>query len=61
MAKDTYTEFANTGFGRKITKSLGLPQPAKLRRYRPDGPLIEGPVVVLGESEAADKIGRAHV
>lgn len=61
MAKDTYTEFANTGFGRKITKSLGLPQPAKLRRYRPDGPLIEGPVVVLGESEAADNVAARMV
>src|SRR5699024_8707310 len=56
MPTDAYTEFANSGLGRKITKSLGLPQPAKLRRYRPNAPLIEGPVVVLGESEAADNI-----
>ncbi|MGO1549008.1 MAG: 3-oxoacyl-ACP reductase [Nesterenkonia sp.] len=56
MPTDTYTEFANSGLGRKITKSLGLPQPAKLRRYRPQAPLIEGPVVVLGESEVADNI-----
>ncbi|WP_150462567.1 3-oxoacyl-ACP reductase [Nesterenkonia ebinurensis] len=56
MAKDSYTHFANTGFGRRITKALGLPQPAKLRRYSPSGPLIEGPVVLLGATEASDLI-----
>ncbi|MBO0595715.1 3-oxoacyl-ACP reductase [Nesterenkonia sp. E16_7] len=56
MARDTYTEFANTGFGRALTKNLGLPQPAKLRRHRPGRPLIEGPVVVLGSSEAASAL-----
>lgn len=56
MAKDTYTEFANSSLGRKITKTLGLPQPAKLRRYRPEAPLIEGPTVVLGSSEASDTL-----
>ena len=54
--RDSYTEFANTGLGRKLTSSLGLPQPAKLRRYRPDAPLIDGPVVVVGEGEASDRI-----
>ncbi|NLS08706.1 3-oxoacyl-ACP reductase [Nesterenkonia sp. MY13] len=54
MVKDTYTEFANSSLGEKITKTLGLPQPAKLRRYRPEAPLIEGPTVVLGSSEASD-------
>ncbi|GAA1804018.1 3-oxoacyl-ACP reductase [Nesterenkonia flava] len=56
MPKDTYTEFANTGLGRKLTKALGLPQPAVLRRYDPEAPLIPGPVVVLGEGEAADDV-----
>lgn len=54
--KDTYTEFANTGLGRKLTKGLGLPQPAKLRRYRPEAPLIDGPVVIVGDTEASDQI-----
>lgn len=58
MPKDTYTELANTSIGRRITKSLGLPQPAKLRRYRPEAPLLEGPAVVLGESEASDSIAQ---
>lgn len=56
MAQDNYTEFANSSFGKRITKSLGLPQPQKLRRYTPDGPLIEGPVVVLGSTEVSDQI-----
>ncbi|WP_300343226.1 3-oxoacyl-ACP reductase [Nesterenkonia sp.] len=56
MAQDTYTEFANTGLGRRVTKALGLPQPAKLRRYRPNAPLVEGPVVVVGDGEASDTL-----
>ena len=56
MAKDLYTDFVNTGIGRKLTRSLGLPQPAKLRRYRPGRRLVEGPVVVLGNSPAASAL-----
>lgn len=56
MAKDSYTAFANTDIGKKITKSLGLPQPAKLRRYTPQGPLIEGPVLLLGSTDATDAL-----
>ncbi|WP_120005221.1 3-oxoacyl-ACP reductase [Nesterenkonia muleiensis] len=56
MAKDSYTDFVNTGFGKKITKALGLPQPARLRRYRPQAPVIEGPVVLLGSSGVTDAL-----
>ena len=38
MPRDSYTEFANTGIGRRLTKTLGLPQPAVLRRYAPEAP-----------------------
>ncbi len=58
MAKDTYTEFANTPLGKRLTKSLGLPQPAKLRRYSPQAPLIPGTVVVLGDSAASEAIAQ---
>jgi 3-oxoacyl-[acyl-carrier protein] reductase len=58
MAQDSYTEFANTGVGKKLTKALGLPQPAKLRRYRPEDPIIHGPVVLLGSTEASDTLAR---
>lgn len=53
---DTYTQLINTGLGRNLAKKLGLPQPAMLRRYRPGEPLITGPVVVLGDTQGADKL-----
>lgn len=56
MSTDTYTTFANTPLGKKLTRTLGLPQPAHLRRYTPDGPVVPGPVVVLGDSEATDTL-----
>ena len=32
---DWYRDFANSGVGTTITKQLGLPRPAVLRRYEP--------------------------
>lgn len=61
MTKDTYTEFVNTPIGRRLTKSLGLPQPAHLHRYDPHKPLTRGPVVVLGASEASDTLAGTMV
>src|SRR4051812_1998932 len=43
---DWYRDFANSGFGTTITKQLGLPRPAVLRRYEPGQPLLPGPAVV---------------
>ncbi|MCF6509141.1 3-oxoacyl-ACP reductase [Blastococcus sp. MG754426] len=43
---DWYTTFANSGLGTTITKQLGLPRPAELRRHEPGQPLLPGPVVV---------------
>ena len=43
---DWYRDFANSGFGTTLTKQLGLPRPAVLRRYEPGEPLLPGPVVV---------------
>lgn len=54
---DTYLELVNSGLPKTIAKRLGLPRPAKLRRYRPDAPLVPGPVLVLGtilDGEAPD-------
>ncbi|TFV74938.1 3-oxoacyl-ACP reductase [Blastococcus sp. CT_GayMR19] len=48
---DWYREFANSGFGSTITKQLGLPRPAVLRRYEPGEPLLPGPVVVGSAGE----------
>ncbi|MGQ7785768.1 MULTISPECIES: 3-oxoacyl-ACP reductase [Actinomycetes] len=56
MARDTYTEFANTPLGRRLTSALGLPQPARLRRHRPGAPVVPGPVVVVGTGTVSDEI-----
>ncbi|SDT28699.1 3-oxoacyl-[acyl-carrier protein] reductase [Pseudarthrobacter equi] len=54
---DKYTQLVNQGLGKNVAKRLGLPQPALLRRYNPGQPLISGPVVIQGDSAAADKLG----
>ncbi|PZA22624.1 short chain dehydrogenase, partial [Modestobacter versicolor] len=48
---DWYRDFANSGVGTTITKNLGLPRPAVLRRYEPGQPLLPGPVVVGSAGE----------
>ncbi|WP_411376380.1 3-oxoacyl-ACP reductase [Arthrobacter sp. MPF02] len=53
---DKYAQLVNQGIGRNVARKLGLPQPAVLRRYRPGQALITGPVVVQGDSAAADKL-----
>ncbi|WP_285318093.1 3-oxoacyl-ACP reductase [Pseudarthrobacter sp. lyk4-40-TYG-27] len=53
---DTYTQLVNSGAGRNLARKLGLPQPAVLRRYQPGQPLVVGPVVVVGNSPAADSL-----
>jgi len=55
---DWYRDFANSGFGTTITKQLGLPRPAVLRRYEPGQPLLPGPAVVgsAGEGRLRDTL-----
>ena len=55
---DWYRDFANSGFGTTITKQLGLPRPAVLRRYEPGEPLLPGPAVVgsAGEGRLRDRL-----
>ncbi|WP_030529100.1 3-oxoacyl-ACP reductase [Phycicoccus jejuensis] len=48
---DGYTSFVNSGLGRRLASSLGLPQPVPLRRYSPGAPLVEGPVLVGGHDD----------
>ncbi|WP_329105356.1 3-oxoacyl-ACP reductase [Micromonospora sp. NBC_01699] len=43
---DRYASFANSGAGRALVKRLGLPDPPRLRRYRPGDPLVPGPVLL---------------
>lgn len=55
---DKYTEFVSRGFGRDLAKRLGLPQPAILRRYSPNAPLVEGPILVVGDGAGSDSVAR---
>ncbi|GAA2684076.1 MULTISPECIES: 3-oxoacyl-ACP reductase [Actinoplanes] len=43
---DRYANFANSGLGRTVVKRLGLPDPPRLRRYRPGDPVADGPVLL---------------
>ena len=43
---DRYASFANSGMGRGVVRRLGLPDPPRLRRYRPGDPLTNGPVLL---------------
>ena len=61
--RDRYVNFANSGLGRTLVKRLGLPDPPRLRRYRPGDPLVPGPVL-LGAAPGgrlADPVGKMLV
>jgi 3-oxoacyl-[acyl-carrier protein] reductase len=55
---DWYRDFANSSFGTTVTKQLGLPRPAVLRRYEPGQPLLPGPAVVgsAGDGRLRDTV-----
>ncbi|HEX6499859.1 MAG TPA: 3-oxoacyl-ACP reductase [Micromonosporaceae bacterium] len=55
---DRYTSFANSGLGRALVKRLGLPQPTRLRRYRPGDPILAGPVLLGGTGRLVTPIGK---
>ncbi|MGH8939969.1 MAG: 3-oxoacyl-ACP reductase, partial [Actinomycetes bacterium] len=50
---DRYRDFANSGLGATLSKRLGLPRPAVLRRYEPGQPLLTGPAAVTGIGDGA--------
>lgn len=50
---DRYASFANSGVGRNVVKRLGLPDPPRLRRYRPGAPLTDGPVLLGATPEGS--------
>ncbi len=45
--RDTYAELVRTPAGAAAAKRLGLPRPARLRRYEPGAPLLAGPALVM--------------
>ena len=59
MSADYYLSLVNTPFANRIAKQLGLPRPAELRRYQAGGPLVPGPILVMGEGSGADLLAAA--
>jgi len=55
---DSYTRFVNRPFGKQIAKTIGLPQPVPLRRYHKGDRLVSGPILIVGQSEAADAVAK---
>jgi 3-oxoacyl-[acyl-carrier protein] reductase len=45
---DRYQQLVNTPIGKLVSKQVGLPQPPRLERYEPGGPVISGPVLLGG-------------
>ncbi|MFJ3706109.1 MULTISPECIES: 3-oxoacyl-ACP reductase [Streptomyces] len=56
---DRYLHFTGTAPGRFLSRRLGLPQPAPLRRWTLETPALEGPLLHLtaGDSTHADTLG----
>ncbi|MFB7135874.1 3-oxoacyl-ACP reductase [Streptomyces sp. NPDC056237] len=56
---DRYLHFTGTAPGRFLTRRLGLPQPAPLRRWSPGTPSLNGPLLHLtaGESAVTGELG----
>lgn len=55
---DGYTRFVNRPLGKQIAKAAGLPQPVPLRRHTLGDPLVTGPILILGESAAAETVAK---
>lgn len=55
-APDLYSQFLSSAPGAFIAKQAGLPQPAKLRRYKPGEPPLAGPVLIGGSGRLVEPI-----
>jgi 3-oxoacyl-[acyl-carrier protein] reductase len=53
---DRYQSLATTSVGQVLVKSLGLPNPPRLRRYRAGEPLVDGVVAVAGEGRLVEPV-----
>lgn len=55
---DQYMKFTQAGFGKFLSKKLGLPRPTTLRRYEEGAPLVPGTAVVVGLESRHDSVQR---
>lgn len=53
---DTYLDLVNRDPGRAVARRLKLPRPPLLHRYSVGDPLLDGPVLLLGEGADADAL-----
>ncbi|MFG2211521.1 3-oxoacyl-ACP reductase [Streptomyces sp. NPDC048638] len=51
---DRYLRLTNSGPGRFLARRLGLPQPTPLRRWSPEHPGLDGPVLLLKAGSSGD-------
>lgn len=58
MSNDWYSDFVNSGFGRSVAGSVGLPPVPRLRRWEPGQPLLSGPAL-LGTATADGRVAKA--
>lgn len=56
---DRYLHFTGTASGRFLTRKLGLPQPARLRRWSLETQSLDGPLLHLtaGDSAVTQELG----
>jgi 3-oxoacyl-[acyl-carrier protein] reductase len=57
MSNDWYSDFVNSGFGKSIAGSVGLPPVPRLRRYEPGQPLLSG-AALLGTATADGRVAK---
>jgi 3-oxoacyl-[acyl-carrier protein] reductase len=55
---DRYARFAHSGAGHAVVRRLRLPDPVRLRRYTPDEPVIDGPVLLGGAGRLVEPVGK---
>jgi 3-oxoacyl-[acyl-carrier protein] reductase len=53
---DRYRDLTLSPVGRRVTKTLGLPRPAVLRRYTPGEPLLPGPALLASSGGALGEV-----
>ena len=57
MSNDWYSDFVNSGFGRSVAGSVGLPPVPRLRRWEPGQALLSGPAL-LGTATADGRVAK---
>ena len=57
MSNDWYSDFVNSGVGKSIAGSVGLPPVPKLRRWEPGQPLLSG-AALLGTATANGRVAK---